>query len=55
LKANYIVRTQGFSGIKVTRCETVREAWYAVGDCSFGALYEVWSETGKDCTEFIPF
>ena len=35
---NYIVTTQGFSGKKVTECETKAQVNTALGDCSFGAL-----------------
>ena len=52
---NYIVKTQGWSGIKVTECETVAEARKALGDCSFGALTSVRSPTGKDISQFVPF
>lgn len=52
---NYIVTTQGWSGHKVTECETEDEAWVALGDCSIGALTEVYSPTGMDVSQFIPF
>lgn len=55
LVINYIVTTQGFSGRKVTECETKQEVWAAIGNCSFGALTEVYSPTGKDVSEFLPF
>ena len=52
---NYIVTTQGFSGKKITECETEQEAWKALDDCSFGALTDVSSPTGKDVSEFVPY
>jgi hypothetical protein len=52
---NYIVRTQGWLGLKITECETAEQAWEALGNCSIGALTEVTSPTGKCCDEFIPF
>lgn len=52
---NYIVVTQGWSGKKITECETVAEVWDALGNCSLGALTNVQSPTGKDTTDFILF
>ena len=52
---NYIVTTQGWSGKKVTECETEDEARKALGDCSFGALVNVSSPTGKDVRQFVPY
>jgi hypothetical protein len=52
---NYIVVTQGWSGRKVTECETEEEAWKAYSDCSLGALRSVTSPTGKDVYKFIPY
>ena len=52
---NYIVTTQGFSGKKITNCETIEEAYTALGDCSMGALTDVSSPTGKSVSEFIPY
>lgn len=52
---NYVVTTQGWSGKKVTKCETEYEARKALGDCSFGALTDVSSPTGKDVSQFVPF
>ena len=52
---NYIVTTQGWSGRKVTECETVDECWDAIGAASFGSLYEVNSPVGLDVSNFIPF
>lgn len=52
---NYIVTTQGWSGKKVTKCNTEEEAWVALGDCSIGALTEVDSPTGKDVSMFVPY
>jgi len=53
--ANYIVTTQGFSGKKITYCETIEEAETALSDCSIGALTDVYSPTGKDVSVFVPF
>lgn len=52
---NYVVTTQGWSGKKVTECETVEQAWHALGDCSVGAITSVQSPTGKDVRELIEF
>ena len=52
---NYIVTTKGWSGKKVTECETEGEAREALGNCSFGALTSVSSPTGKDTSQFVPF
>lgn len=52
---HYVVTTQGWSGKKVTECETEEQAWEALGDCSFGALTDVSSPTGKDVSHFVPF
>lgn len=52
---NYVVTTQGWSGKKVTECETEEEAWEALADCSLGALTSVSSPTGKNISQFIPF
>lgn len=52
---NYIVTTQGWSGKKVTECETEDEAWKALSDCSLGALTNVFSPTGKSIRQFVPF
>lgn len=52
---NYVVTTQGWSGRKVTECETEEQAWKALGDCSFGALANVSSPTGKDVSQFVPY
>jgi hypothetical protein len=52
---NYIVTTQGWSGKKVTECETEDEAWKALGKCSIGSLVYVTSPTGKSVSQFTPF
>lgn len=52
---NYTVTTRGWSGKEVTECETEDEAWEALHDCSFGALTNVTSPTGKDVSQFVPF
>lgn len=54
-ETNYIVTTQGWSGVKVTKCNTPSEVWDAIGRASFGALYEVKSPAGLDTGEFVPF
>ena len=51
----YEVTSQGWSGKKVTECETEDEVWKALGDCSFGALTNVSSPSGKDVSQFVPF
>lgn len=52
---NYIVTTQGFSGRKVTICQTIEEVQEALCDCSLGALTSVSSPIGKDVSKFIPY
>ena len=52
---NYIVKTQGWSGTKITECETEDEVWAAMSDCSLGALFTVESPTGMSVDQFIPF
>lgn len=52
---NYVVTTQGWSGKKVTECETEAEVWKALGNCSIGALRTVSSPTGKSVSQFTPF
>jgi len=52
---NYVVSTQGWSGKKVTECETEDEVWKALGDCSFGSLTNVSSPTGKSVSQFVPY
>lgn len=52
---NYIVTTQGWSGKKVTECETEHEARKALSACSIGALTNVSSPTGKSVSKFTPF
>lgn len=52
---NYVVTTQGWSGKKVTECETEDEARKALGDCSIGSLVNVTSPTGKSVSQFVPF
>lgn len=54
-QVNYVVTTQGRSGYKVTECESEAEVWKALGDCSFGALKNVSSPTGKSVIQFVPF
>ena len=52
---NYIVTTQGWSGKKVTECETEGEARKALSNCSLGSLVNVTSPTGKDVSQFVPY
>lgn len=54
-EVNYIVTTQGWSGKKVTPCNTKSEVWVALDDCSLGALTSVSSPTGKTTSDFVPF
>lgn len=51
----YVVTTQGWSGKKVTECETEDEAWKALSNCSLGSLVNVSSPTGKSVGQFVPF
>jgi hypothetical protein len=52
---NYIVTIQGWIGKKETECETEAEVWAAIGEASFGALYEVEPLNGLSNAQFIPF
>ena len=54
-KPNYIVVTHSFKGTERTECDTVEEAWNAVGNMSFGGIYSVHSPVGLPTDEFIPF
>jgi hypothetical protein len=54
-KPNYIVVTRSFKGVETTECHTVEEVWKAVGNMTFGGLYEVDSPVGLPLDEFIPF
>lgn len=51
---NYIVTTQSWKGVVVTGCSTIEEVWNAIGDMSFGGLYEVHSPKDLDTLEFVP-
>lgn len=53
MTTNYVVWTRAMT--VRTACETKAQVWEVIGNLSFGALYEVYSSTGKDCSEFIPF
>ena len=52
---NYIVTTRSWKGTITTECETPEEAWNAIGDMSFGGIYEVDSPAGLSTDEFVPF
>lgn len=52
---NYVVTTYSWKGKVVTHCETVDEAWKAIGDMSFGGIYDVESLAGLPTDEFVPF
>lgn len=52
---NYIVTTQSWKGRVVTHCETVAEAWDAIGNMSFGGIYDVESPVSLSTDEFVPF
>lgn len=54
-KPNYIVGTSSFKGVEITECHTVDEAWKAVGNMSFGGIYDVTSPTGQCTEEFVSF
>lgn len=54
-EANFVVTTYSWKGKVVTHCETVEEAWKAIGDMSFGGIYDVVSPTGQPTDEFVPF
>ena len=54
-KPNYIVVTCSWKGEEITECNTVDEAWQAIGNRSFGGIYHVHSPTGLPTDEFIPF
>lgn len=52
---NYIVTTRSWKGKEVTECNTIEEAWKAIGNMSFGGIYDVMSPTGLGTDEFVPF
>jgi len=52
---NYIVTRYSFDGKIVIVCNTVEQAWEAIGNRLIYELYEVTSPTGKNTTEFTPF
>jgi hypothetical protein len=52
---NYVVVTHSFKGTVTTHCDTVDEAWDAIGSMSFGGIYNVTSPTGQCTDEFVPF
>jgi hypothetical protein len=54
-KPNYIVITHSFKGTERTECDTVEDAWNAIGNMSFGGIYSVFSPVGLSTEEFIPF
>ena len=54
-KPNYVVVTHSFKGTERTECNTVEEAWDAIGSMSFGGIYSVDSPVGLPTDEFIPF
>lgn len=54
-EANYVVVTRSWKGTVTTNCTTVEEAWDAIGDMSFGGIYEVYSPVGLPTEEFVPF
>jgi hypothetical protein len=54
-KPNYVVVTHSFKGTEITECHTVDEAWKAIGNMSFGGIYDVTSPTGQCLEEFVPF
>lgn len=49
--ANYIVSGNN----KNICCDTIKEAWDAIGQLRFGSSYTVLSPAGLDTREFIPF
>lgn len=52
---NYVVVTRSFMGTVTTNCDTVEDVWTAIGNMSFGGLYEVTSPTEQPLYDFIPF
>jgi hypothetical protein len=54
-KPNYVVVTRSFKGVETTECNTVEEAWKAIGNMSFGGIYDVTSPAGLPTDEFVPF
>lgn len=54
-RCNYIVTISDYNGRRTSRCATKALAWKVIGERSFGGLYVVRSETGKDCSEFVSF
>ena len=55
IEPNYIVVTHSWKGTEITECHTVDEAWKAVGNMSFGGIYDVTSPTGQCTEEFVSF
>ena len=51
---NYIVVTQSFKGAEITSCNTPEEVWDAIGNMTFGGIYEVLSPAGLPTDEFVP-
>jgi hypothetical protein len=54
-KPNYVVVTRSFKGTERTECETEEEVWNAIGNMSFGGIYDVHSPVGLSTDAFIPF
>lgn len=54
-EVNYVVTTYSWKGKVVTECETVEAAWEAIGDMSFGGIYDIESPTNRPLNEFISF
>ena len=52
---NYEVKLRDQQGQRTIKCDTVNQAWKAIGQMTYGGLYEVSSPTGKSTSEFIPF
>jgi hypothetical protein len=55
IEPNYIVVTRSWKGTETTECNTVDEAWQAIGNMSFGGLYDVHSPNGLSTDDFIAF
>ncbi len=51
----YIVVTRSFKGVETTKCNTPDEVWDAIGNMSFGGIYEISSPQGLSTYEFIPY
>lgn len=55
LPHNYEVKIRDWNGERTILCDTVKQAWDALGKRTFGGAYTVSSPTDKCTREFIPY